>query len=225
VTVGPLPLGCGSFKTAHGVMPNPAPATTELLKGHPVVQTDEPFELVTPTGAALLMTVLRAAVRGHWTEPSLADAVARINRTVCQNVPSSKYVTFFLAGADVLRDGRRARACLGYLPESVPLYPEMPARRYLEFFAAIKGVRDTAPEIARVTERLDLGRVLHRPSFAPLPAFVVQAAFGEMGRRLLLEGALVRPTVLEREGFRFTHASLEQALRLELGRLPSVGID
>jgi serine phosphatase RsbU (regulator of sigma subunit)/pSer/pThr/pTyr-binding forkhead associated (FHA) protein len=52
------------------------------------------------TGAALLMTVLRAAVRGHWTEPSLADAVARINRTVCQNVPSSKYVTFFLAALD-----------------------------------------------------------------------------------------------------------------------------
>jgi serine phosphatase RsbU (regulator of sigma subunit) len=48
------------------------------------------------TGAALLMTVLRASVRAHWTEPSLSDAVARINRTVCQNVPSSKYVTFFL---------------------------------------------------------------------------------------------------------------------------------
>jgi serine phosphatase RsbU (regulator of sigma subunit) len=52
------------------------------------------------TGAALLMTVLRAAVRAHWTEPKLAEAVARINRTVCQNVPSSKYVTFFLASLD-----------------------------------------------------------------------------------------------------------------------------
>jgi serine phosphatase RsbU (regulator of sigma subunit) len=52
------------------------------------------------TGAALLMTVLRAAVRAHWTEPLLADAVSRINRTVCQNVPSSKYVTFFLASLD-----------------------------------------------------------------------------------------------------------------------------
>jgi serine phosphatase RsbU (regulator of sigma subunit)/pSer/pThr/pTyr-binding forkhead associated (FHA) protein len=52
------------------------------------------------TGAALLMTVLRAAVRAHWMEPLLADAVARINRTVCQNVPSSKYVTFFLAALD-----------------------------------------------------------------------------------------------------------------------------
>jgi sigma-B regulation protein RsbU (phosphoserine phosphatase) len=46
------------------------------------------------------MTVLRAAVRAHWTEPSLSDAVARINRTVCQNVPSSKYVTFFLAALE-----------------------------------------------------------------------------------------------------------------------------
>ncbi|HEX9187511.1 MAG TPA: SpoIIE family protein phosphatase [Vicinamibacteria bacterium] len=54
------------------------------------------------TGAALLMTVLRAAVRAHWTEPSLSEAVARINRTVCQNVPSSKYVTFFLAALDPL---------------------------------------------------------------------------------------------------------------------------
>jgi len=49
------------------------------------------------------MTVLRAAVRAHWTEPSLADAVARINRTVCQNVPSSKYVTFFLAALEPAR--------------------------------------------------------------------------------------------------------------------------
>jgi phosphoserine phosphatase RsbU/P len=52
------------------------------------------------TGAALLMTVLRAAVRGHWTERSLSEAVARINRTVCQNVPTNKYVTFFMASLD-----------------------------------------------------------------------------------------------------------------------------
>lgn len=63
-----------------------------------------------------------------------------------------------------------------------------------------------------------LGRVLHRPSFAPLPAFMVRALFGEMGQRLLLEGALVRPSVLEARGFRFEHESLEQALRFELGR-------
>lgn len=52
------------------------------------------------TGAALLMTVLRASVRGHWTDPKLAEAVARINRTVCQNVPTNKYITFFMAALD-----------------------------------------------------------------------------------------------------------------------------
>ena len=52
------------------------------------------------SGAALLMTVLRAAVRGQWTEPSVAEAVKRINRTVCQNVPDGKYITFFLARLD-----------------------------------------------------------------------------------------------------------------------------
>lgn len=54
VCVGPLPLGCGTTECAHGVIPIPVPATLELLRNHPVIQTSEPFELVTPTGAALL---------------------------------------------------------------------------------------------------------------------------------------------------------------------------
>ncbi|MFM1823619.1 MAG: hypothetical protein RI967_1885 [Planctomycetota bacterium] len=63
-----------------------------------------------------------------------------------------------------------------------------------------------------------LGRVLGRPAFAPLPSLAVAALFGEMGRRLLLEGAFVRPRRLEEIGFRFEHPALEDALRLELGR-------
>ena len=54
VSCGPLPAGIGTIHCAHGEMPNPAPATQELLEGMAVTQTDEPFELVTPTGAALL---------------------------------------------------------------------------------------------------------------------------------------------------------------------------
>ena len=52
------------------------------------------------TGAALLMTVLRAAVRAHWAERPTAQAMGRINRTVCQNIPSNKYVTFFMGCLD-----------------------------------------------------------------------------------------------------------------------------
>jgi len=56
VEVGSLPLGSGTVKTAHGLIPVPVPAVVELLGDHPVVQTEQPFELVTPTGAALLLT-------------------------------------------------------------------------------------------------------------------------------------------------------------------------
>lgn len=56
VAVGPLPLGCGTIRCAHGILPSPAPATVELLKGFAVDQTEEKFELVTPTGAAILAT-------------------------------------------------------------------------------------------------------------------------------------------------------------------------
>jgi hypothetical protein len=56
ITVGPLPCGVGTIQCAHGAMPNPAPATMALLAGMEIAQTDEPFELVTPTGAALLAT-------------------------------------------------------------------------------------------------------------------------------------------------------------------------
>jgi len=52
--LGPLPCGTGTLTCAHGLMPNPAPATLRLLAGFEVSATDEPFELVTPTGAALL---------------------------------------------------------------------------------------------------------------------------------------------------------------------------
>jgi hypothetical protein len=54
ISCGPLPAGVGTISCSHGEMPNPAPATQELLAGMRVIQTDEPFELVTPTAAALL---------------------------------------------------------------------------------------------------------------------------------------------------------------------------
>lgn len=54
VTIRSLPQGHGTITCAHGTYPNPAPATLRLLDGFPIEQVDEPYELVTPTGAALL---------------------------------------------------------------------------------------------------------------------------------------------------------------------------
>ncbi|MDA0577756.1 MAG: nickel pincer cofactor biosynthesis protein LarC [Verrucomicrobia bacterium] len=74
VSVGALPMGTGTIHCQHGVMPNPAPATAELLKGHPLIQTDEPHELVTPTGAALLMSWQAMST----TKPPPACRITRI---------------------------------------------------------------------------------------------------------------------------------------------------
>jgi len=51
----PVKLGSGgTVNTQHGTMPIPTPATIEILKGYPIVLTEIPFELTTPTGAAIV---------------------------------------------------------------------------------------------------------------------------------------------------------------------------
>lgn len=52
--VSPLPVCDGSIACAHGVIPCPAPAVTELLEGIPVRPFSGEGETVTPTGLALL---------------------------------------------------------------------------------------------------------------------------------------------------------------------------
>jgi uncharacterized protein (TIGR00299 family) protein len=49
-----LNVGGGTVKCAHGLLPVPAPATAELLRGAPVFSSGVQMELLTPTGAALL---------------------------------------------------------------------------------------------------------------------------------------------------------------------------
>jgi uncharacterized protein (TIGR00299 family) protein len=62
LAASPVALGSGSARSAHGVVPVPAPAVLELLAGVPVHAGPVPAETCTPTGAALL-----AARVDEWT--------------------------------------------------------------------------------------------------------------------------------------------------------------
>ena len=57
VECSPLNVGGGFVEARHGVLPVPAPATLELLKGVPVYSRGTSHELVTPTGAAIVTTL------------------------------------------------------------------------------------------------------------------------------------------------------------------------
>ncbi len=71
VVSAPVALGSGTVRTSHGVLPVPAPATAELLKGCPTVHGNIQFELTTPTGAAIL-----SAIVDEWGVPPAGKIIA-----------------------------------------------------------------------------------------------------------------------------------------------------
>jgi pyridinium-3,5-bisthiocarboxylic acid mononucleotide nickel chelatase len=66
IIASPLPLGHGFVHCRHGVIPLPAPATLECLRGVPTYSADIEAETVTPTGAAIIATVARRFAK--WPE-------------------------------------------------------------------------------------------------------------------------------------------------------------
>jgi pyridinium-3,5-bisthiocarboxylic acid mononucleotide nickel chelatase len=57
IVCSPVPTGTGYIEIEHGRVSVPAPATAEILKGVPLAPSICPFELTTPTGAAIVKTV------------------------------------------------------------------------------------------------------------------------------------------------------------------------
>jgi uncharacterized protein (TIGR00299 family) protein len=103
ITSSPPVLGSGTIHTAHGLMPVPAPATTALLRGIPVL-AEGTGELTTPTGAAILATIVQsfgppppmllcaqgfgAGTREHADRPNVLRVI--LGETLGQALPSSE---------------------------------------------------------------------------------------------------------------------------------------
>jgi hypothetical protein len=65
----------------------------------------------------------------------------------------------------------------------------------------------TMKEFARI-----LGKVMKKPSWLPVPAFLLKAVFGDMSRETMLQGQKVMPKRLQELGFEFKYPGLEEAL-------------
>ena len=62
-----------------------------------------------------------------------------------------------------------------------------------------------------------LGRALHRPAFAPVPAFAMRLLYGDMAE-IVTKGQRAVPARALAHGFAFRHPDLDEALREALGR-------
>jgi uncharacterized protein (TIGR00299 family) protein len=69
VHASPITMGHGFVDCQHGKMPVPVPASLELLRGCPIVMSDIPGELVTPTGAALVKGLAKRIGHGFSFAP------------------------------------------------------------------------------------------------------------------------------------------------------------
>ena len=95
-----------------------------------------------------------------------------------------------VSGHDVFKESLAVRRLIGYLPENVPLYPEMRTREYLNFRGKLHGLdrAERQAAIARVTERCWLGDVIDRP--------IGQLSKGYRQRVGLADSLLHNPEVL-----------------------------
>ncbi|RMF73810.1 MAG: nickel pincer cofactor biosynthesis protein LarC [Acidobacteria bacterium] len=121
----PLPVGGGTVRAEHGELPVPAPATAELLAGIEIRGGPVERELVTPTGAAILRTVvdrwgaapemtLEATGRGAGTadDPALPNVLTGLLGTPLRRVPRDERVTVLETTLDDM------------LPQDVPVLVE-----------------------------------------------------------------------------------------------------
>ena len=70
-----------------------------------------------------------------------------------------------MAGFSLPEQAQQAKACVGYLPEQPPLYPEMTVQEYLDFAAELKGIKkkaDRKEQVRKAARRTGLEEVLPR---------------------------------------------------------------
>lgn len=87
-------------------------------------------------------------------------------------------------GYDVVEEPEKAKACIGYLPEQPPLYPDMLVREYLRFVCELKGVKSTKRDAA-------ISRVIHLTRITDVSERLIKHLSKGYKQRVGLAGAML----------------------------------
>ena len=196
--------------------PRPAVLVSSSAVGWYGPRGDEPVAEDTPAGTDFLAQVCEAWEREAVAAEALGLRVVRVRTGVVLDRGGgalAKMLPFFRLGVGGPVAGGGQWMPWIHVDDLVALY-----------LAALDGdgwsgpVNGTAPE--PVTNRdfsRALGRALHRPAFAPVPALAVRALYGEMAD-IVVHGQRAVPRRAQQLGFRFAHPELGEALRSALAR-------
>lgn len=191
-SLDPLPLGGGTVKTAHGLLPVPAPATAHLLQGLTVQDDGVDGERLTPTGAAIVRYIadqltlrsrpmgrLQATGYGAGTRdlPGLANVV--VVQVISDVLQSGDTVTVLEWDIDDMTGEEIAVAC--------------------DHLRACEGVLDlvTVPMMGKKGRPVTGFRVLALPSHVDAVAQAVFTQTSTLGLRLRQDQRLILPRVLK----------------------------
>ncbi len=204
-TASAPPLGGGTVRTAHGLLPVPAPATSSLLTGYPWRDDGVAGERVTPTGAAILRHLVPATAcdaarpggrlaavgcgAGTREVPELPNVVRALvfERVAAASTDAVAIVEFDIddmSGEEIALAAERLRAEPGVLDVSVGTRAGKKGRPLADF--RLLGTPDAADAIARAcfSETSTLGLRIREERRRLLPRSEVATAVGSATLRV-----------------------------------------
>ena len=122
-----------------------------------------------------------------------------------------------VAGHPLPEEADAAKACVGYLPEQPPLYPEMTVQEYLTFAAELKGVKKQRVGIAQALLGSPRLIILDEPMVGLDPAQVIEI------RKLIRELGRAHTVILSSHILSEVQAVCQQILILSKGHLAAAG--